>query len=176
MHYGGFGGGLSTRLADARWKMHYGKSVQTEFLAMSEVGGLKRGGLTRFVCNFIVTQTAESEYAFLRRNPETQSSLMPRCVSSSLMLGELDLPAAPLSLTVAVDGQCASWRRSWTHIQPYCLLASSQLQRGNRDVGKGSFLSITKTRPRDRRHFINGLGIHQQVVSEVGVSLLSVKS
>ena len=32
------------------------------------------------------------------------------------------------------------------------------------------------TRERDRRHFIDGLGIHQQGVSEVRVSLLSVKS
>ena len=51
---------------------------------------------------------------FLRRNAaETQSSLMPRCVSSR-MLGELDLPAAPLSLTAAVDGRgllCWAWQK-----------------------------------------------------------------
>ena len=56
--------------------------------------------------NFIVTQNNCKRVCFvLRRNAETQSRLMPRCVSSR-MLGELDLPTAPLSLTVAVDGQC----------------------------------------------------------------------
>ena len=53
----------------------------------------------------LLLKTAASDYVFLQGNAEIQSSLMPRCVFSR-MLGEPDLPAAPLSLTVAVDGQC----------------------------------------------------------------------
>ena len=51
-----------------------------------------------------------------KKNAETRSSLIPQCVSSRI-LEELDLPAAPLSLTVAVDGQCLgllywAWQKS----------------------------------------------------------------
>ena len=54
--------------------------------------------------NFIVTQKSCKRVCFLRRNAETQSSPMPRCVSTRT-LSEPDLPAAPLSLTITVDGQ-----------------------------------------------------------------------
>ena len=55
----------------------------------------------------LLLKTATSEYAFLRRNEETQSSnAAVRLFSNAGPLSELDLPAAPLSLTVAVDGQC----------------------------------------------------------------------
>ena len=52
--------------------------------------------------NFIVTQNSCKRLCFFAKKRRNSSSLMPRCVSSR-MLGELDLPVAPLSLIVAVD-------------------------------------------------------------------------